>query len=163
VQIKEAVSKVGQIKHKRQERKTLYFSSYSLGRRESLRRAALSTRKITMTENNERPPYKRLVRSVTDGRKCLRSYSVLVEKSDLNCSTASLSLLECQRVSAPITRVAVNSRIRILDRFCISQDPLRRSLRLPIYFMPKSIDCQRSPPAAPAVFWFSVEEGARAD
>jgi hypothetical protein len=82
-----------------------------------------------MTENNERPPYKRLVRSITDGRKCLRSYSVLLEKSALNCSTTLLSLLECQRVSDPTTRVAVNSKIRILDRFCISLDALRRSLR----------------------------------
>lgn len=72
-----------------------------------------------MTENNEMPPYQRLDWSVKEGRERLRSYSVLLEKSDLNCSTPSLSLLECQRVSIPTTRVAVNSRIRILDRFCI--------------------------------------------
>jgi hypothetical protein len=78
-----------------------------------------------MTENNEIPPYHRLDPSVKEGRECLRSYSVLLEKSDLNCSTPSLSLLECQRVNVPTTRVAVNSRIRILDRFCIAEDPLR--------------------------------------
>jgi hypothetical protein len=85
-----------------------------------------------MIANNEIAPYKRLVWSVTDGRECsvtdgrecLRSYSVLLEKNDLNCSTPSLLLLECQRVSVPTTRVAVNSRIKILDRFCIA-GPLR--------------------------------------
>ena len=74
-----------------------------------------------MMENNEIPPYKRLARSVTDGRERLTSYIVVVEKSDLKRSTASPSLLECQRVSAPTTRVAVNSRIKTLDRFCISE------------------------------------------
>jgi hypothetical protein len=74
-----------------------------------------------MTENNERPPYKRLVRSVTDGKEFLRSYSVLLEKSALKLSRASLSLPDCQRVSVPTTRVAVNSKITIFDLFCISQ------------------------------------------
>jgi hypothetical protein len=83
-----------------------------------------------MIANNEIPPYKRLARSMTDGRECLRSYTVLVEKSDRKRSTASVSLLECQRVSTPTARVTVNSRIKIVDRFCISQDSLRRSLRL---------------------------------
>jgi hypothetical protein len=95
-----------------------------------------------MTENSERPAYQRLDRSVTDGRECsvtdgrecLRSYSVLLEKSDLNCSTPSSSLLECQRVSVPTTRVAMNSRIRILDRFCIAQDALRDHLGMEIFY-----------------------------
>jgi hypothetical protein len=89
-----------------------------------------------ITENNEIPPYQRLARSVIDGREysvtdgteCLRLYSVLLEKSDLNCPTASLSLLECQRVSVPTVRVAVNSKIKILYRFGISQDPHKRSM-----------------------------------
>ena len=80
-----------------------------------------------MIANNEIPPYTRLVGSMTDGTECLRSYKVLVEKSDRKRSTASSSLLECERVSAPTARVAVNSRIKIVDRFCISQDSLRRS------------------------------------
>jgi hypothetical protein len=70
--------------------------------------------------SNEMPPYKRLAGSVTDGRKGLRSYNVLVEKSDRKRSTASSTLLECQRVTAPSARVTVNSRIKIVDRFCIS-------------------------------------------
>jgi hypothetical protein len=82
-----------------------------------------------MMENNDRPPYNKLVRSVIDGSKFLRLYSVLLEKSALKLSTASLSLPECQRVSVPTTRVAVNSKIKTLDRFCISEDPLRRWLR----------------------------------
>ena len=82
-----------------------------------------------MIANNEMPPYKRLAWSVTDGRECLRSYNVLVEKSDRKRSTASSSLRECQRVNAPTPRVAVNSKIKILDRFCISQDSLRRTQR----------------------------------
>jgi hypothetical protein len=94
-----------------------------------------------MIANNEIPPYKRLAQSVTDGRERLRSYAVLVEKrerlrsytvlvgkSDRKRSKASLSLLECQRGSAPSARVTVNSGIKIVDRFCISQDSLRRSL-----------------------------------
>jgi len=80
-----------------------------------------------MIANNEIPPYKRLAWSVTDGRECVRSYTVLVEKSDRKRSTASLSLLECQRASAPTARVTVNSRIKIVDRFCISQDSLTLS------------------------------------
>jgi len=64
---------------------------------------------------------------VTDGRESLRSYTVLVEKSDRKRSTASLSSLECQRVSAPTARVTVNSRIKIVDRFCISEDSLTLS------------------------------------
>jgi hypothetical protein len=88
-----------------------------------------------MTENNEIPPYQRLARSVTDGREysvtdgteCLRLYSVLLEKSDLKRSMASLSLLECQRVSAPTVKVTANNRINILYRFGISQNPLRRN------------------------------------
>ena len=80
-----------------------------------------------MIANNEIPPYKRLARSVTDGRECLRSYTVLVEKSDRKRSTVSLSLLECKRASAPTAKVTVNSRIKIVDRFCISQDSLTLS------------------------------------
>src|SRR5215469_673097 len=79
-----------------------------------------------MIANNEIPPYTRLVGSMTDGTECLRSYTVLME-SDRKRSTASLSLTERQRVSAPTARVAANSRIQIVDRFCISQDSLRRS------------------------------------
>src|SRR5262252_10066140 len=79
-----------------------------------------------MIANNEILPYTRLVGSMTDGTECLRSYTVLME-SDRKRSTASLSLTERQRVSAPTARVAVNSRIKIVDRFCISQDSLRRS------------------------------------
>src|SRR5215468_2407616 len=79
-----------------------------------------------MIANNEIPPYTRLVGSMTDGTECLRSYTVLME-SDRKRSTASLSLTERQRVSAPTARVAANSRIKIVDRFCISQDSLRRS------------------------------------
>src|SRR5262249_41859527 len=79
-----------------------------------------------MIANNEIPPYTRLVGSMTDGTECLRSYTVLME-SDRKRSTASLSLTERQRVSAPTARVAVNSRIKNVDRFCISQDSLRRS------------------------------------
>ena len=73
-----------------------------------------------ITENNEIPPYQRLARSVTDGRDCLRSYSVVLEKSDLKSSTALLSLRECQRVSVPTASVAMNSRIKILERFCMA-------------------------------------------
>jgi hypothetical protein len=82
-----------------------------------------------MTENNEIPPYQRLDWSVMDGREYneyLRLYSVLPEKSDLKRITASLSLLECQRVSAPTVKVAANSRTNILYRFGISQNPLRK-------------------------------------
>jgi hypothetical protein len=80
-------------------------------------------------ENKERPPYKRLVRSVTDGSKFLRLYSVLLEKSALKLSTASLSLPECQRVSVPTIKVAANRRTKILYRVGMSQDPeISRSL-----------------------------------
>jgi hypothetical protein len=144
-----------QFKYKRQGRKNQFpYLSRSLDRRESLRRAALSTSRITITENNAIPPYQRLARSiidgreysVTDGTECLRLYSVLLEKSDLNCSTASLSLLECQRVSAPTVRVAVNSKIKILYRFGISQVHSELAKVELKYFTPKSIDCQRNPP-----------------
>lgn len=82
--------KVGETKYRRQGGKTLWCASYFLGRRESLRRAALRTSKIMTTENNDIPPYQRLARSVTDGRECLSSYSVVLEKSDLKSSTALL-------------------------------------------------------------------------
>src|SRR5262245_35072949 len=94
-----------------------------------------------MIANDEIPPYTRLDRSMTDTRldgsigdsmECLSWYTVLVENSDRNCSTASLSSLPCQ-VSAPTARVTVNRRIKKnLDRFCISQDSLSRSLAIPI-------------------------------
>jgi len=148
--------KVEQIKYNRQGGNQFPYFNLSLDRRESLRRAALSTSRTMITENNEIPPYQRLVRSVIDGREysvtdgteCLRLYSVPLEKSDLNCSTASLSLLECQRVSVPTVKVAVNSKIKILYRFGIFQvhsELAKVALR---YFTPKSIDCQRNPPPA---------------
>src|SRR5262245_40975740 len=89
-----------------------------------------------MIANDEIPPYTRLDRSMTDTRldgsigdsmECLSWYTVLVDNSDRKRSTASLSLLACQ-VSAPTARVTVNRRIKSVDRFCISQDSLRRSL-----------------------------------
>jgi hypothetical protein len=80
-----------------------------------------------MIANNEIPPYTRLDRSMTDGRESLRAYTVLVEKSDRKRSTASLSLLDCQKASTPTARVTVDSRIKIVDRFCISQDSLTLS------------------------------------
>jgi hypothetical protein len=82
---------------------------------------------MTMIASNAIPPYRRLAWSVTDGREFWRSYTALVEKSDRKRSTASLSLLDCQRVSAPTARVTVNSRSKIVDRFCISQDSLTLS------------------------------------
>jgi hypothetical protein len=80
-----------------------------------------------MIASNAIPPYRRLAWSVTDGREFWRSYTALVEKSDRKRSTASLSLLDCQRVSAPTARVTVNSRSKIVDQFCISQDSLTLS------------------------------------
>lgn len=168
VRIKEGVSdgdpaelidwKVEQIKYNRQGGNQFPYFSRSLDRREPLRRAALSTSRIMITENNEIPPYQRLVRSVIDGREysvtdgteCLRLYSVLLEKSDLNCSTASLSLLECQRVSAPTVRVAVNSKIKILYRFGISQMH-SNSLRLNCVFYAEIDRLPKKPASGPSL------------
>src|SRR5215475_2811775 len=107
-----------------------------------------------MIANDEIPPYTRLDESIVDSMECLSWYTVLVENSDRNRSTASLSSLPCQ-VSAPTARVTVNRRIKKnLDRFCISQDSLRRSLsdsnstykeRFPVltsrswYFFPRAL------------------------
>lgn len=89
-----------------------------------------------MIAKDEIAPYTRLDKSMTDtrldgsmtgGMECLSSYTVLVENSDRKRSTASLSSLACQ-VSAPTAIVTVNRRVNNFDRFCISQDSLRKSL-----------------------------------